>query len=229
MTKVAIIPARGGSKGIPKKNLINFCGKPLLAWSIEQALSVNRINSVWVSSDSEEILSVAQKYGANPILRPEALSNDTASSESAWSHALDTIGAAGINVSCIIGMQATSPLRETDDLDNALKQFETEKLDSLLSVVEIQDFFVWHQQNNQTIALNYDYKNRKPRQIIENKFLENGSFYIFKPHLLRENNNRLGGKIGMYVMDKYKMFQIDHLTDVELCSVVMKGYGLDKE
>ena len=85
---VAVIPARSGSKGIRKKNLMPFCGKPLLAWSIEQAISSTLIDKVWVSSNSNEILSVAESFGAKTIKRPESISNDTASSESAWSHAI---------------------------------------------------------------------------------------------------------------------------------------------
>ena len=76
MKTVAIIPARGGSKGIPKKNLVNVCGKPLIAWSIEQALQSDSIDSVWVTSDDPEILSTAKSFGANPITRPEEISGD---------------------------------------------------------------------------------------------------------------------------------------------------------
>src|SRR4051812_6659042 len=109
---VAIIPARGGSKGIPKKNLASLCGKPLLAWSILHARAAKRIDSVWVSSDDSEILSVAQAYGARGIRRPDELSGDEASSELAWLHALDHIEDSGMQVARIVGMQATSPLRE---------------------------------------------------------------------------------------------------------------------
>ena len=88
---VAIIPARGGSKGILNKNIIDFCGKPLIAWTIEQCLYSKYISDVWVSSDSQEILNVAEKYGAKIISRPNGISGDLASSESAWKHAIETI------------------------------------------------------------------------------------------------------------------------------------------
>ena len=88
---VAIIPARGGSKGIPGKNTILVAGKPLLAWSIEHALRSAEIHSVWVTSDSPEILDIANTYGARTILRPADISGDKATSEEAWIHALNEI------------------------------------------------------------------------------------------------------------------------------------------
>ena len=225
---IAIIPARGGSKGIPDKNLRLVCGKPLLAWSIIQALSVHSINSVWVSSDSEEILGVAKEYGANTILRPERLSGDLASSESAWLHALEEVELSGLSVDLIVGIQATSPIRSGSDLEAAIRQVKGEGLDSLLTVTEIEDFFNWRIGTNGPESVNYDYRFRKIRQLIEKRFLENGSFYIFRPEILRTLNNRLGGKIGMYLMERHKMFQIDNPEDIVLCESIMRGYGLDK-
>jgi CMP-N,N'-diacetyllegionaminic acid synthase len=224
---IAVIPARGGSKGIPDKNLRLICGKPLLAWSILQANASKVINSVWVSSDSSEILAVAKEYGANIIKRPAELSGDTSSSEVAWLHALKEIECAGVNVDYIIGMQATSPIREASDLDAAIELVRKEMLDSLLTVTEVEDFFNWRIGINGPEAVNYDYKSRKMRQLIEKRFLENGSFYIFRPEILRSFNNRLGGKIGMYTMERHKMFQIDNPEDILLCESIMRGYGLN--
>ena len=113
---VAIIPDRGGSKGINEKNSLLIAGKPLLAWSIERALTSKYIDSVWVTSDSEEILNIAVEYGANPIIRPVEISGDKASSESAWLHAVKTIEQE-ISVDIIVGVQATSPIRGENDFD----------------------------------------------------------------------------------------------------------------
>ena len=90
MNIVAIILARGGSKGLPNKNILNFCGKPLIAWTINNCLDAG-ISSVWVSSDSDEILQIASEYGAKKIKRPDNISGDFASSESAWLHAINII------------------------------------------------------------------------------------------------------------------------------------------
>jgi CMP-N,N'-diacetyllegionaminic acid synthase len=225
---VAIIPARGGSKGIPNKNTIDFCGKPLIVWTIQQCLSSKYISDVWVSSDSQEILNVSEKYGAKIIKRPGNISGDSASSESAWKHAIEMIQKDS-NIDLVFAPQVTSPLREVKDIDGAIEKMVDSNADSLLSTVEIEDFFIWKQgKEDAPESVNYDYKNRKPRQEIEKKYLENGSFYIFKPQLLKDSNNRLGGRVLLYKMDKYKMFQIDNDEDIELSTIIMKGFGLDK-
>jgi N-acylneuraminate cytidylyltransferase len=226
----AIVIARGGSKEIPSKNIIDFCGHPLLSWSIKQALAANNVNDVWISSDSREILSIGEKYGAKPILRPNEISGDSASSESAWLHAMDVIeGEGGEPIDYVLAPQVTSPLREPADFSNALKLMVEKQLDSLFSVAEVEDFFIWKRNaTGEMESVNYDYHDRKPRQEIENRYLENGSFYLFKPGLIRQTQNRLGGKIGIYVMERFKMFQIDACDDIMLCSVIMSGYGLDK-
>ncbi len=226
---VAVIPARGGSKGLPRKNLLDLCGRPLLAWSIAQARAADGIDSVWVSSDDPEILAVAETWGGHPIPRPQNISGDTASSESAWLHALDAIESAGVAVRTVVAMQATSPLREAADLDAALARFAEGNYDSLLSVTEVEDFFTWKQNPDGTAAsVNYDHRNRRRRQAIEKGYLENGSFYVFTPQLLRRENNRLGGRIGMHLMARHKMFQIDNAEDLTLCAAIMRGYGLDQ-
>lgn len=225
----AIIPARAGSKGIPGKNLVPVCGKPLLAWSILQARAAEGIDGVWVSSDGADILAAAREYGAGAIERPAELSGDTASSESAWLHAADVLAAQGYDLEYIVGMQATSPIREPADLAGALRQMREGHYDSLLSVVEIEDFFMWRlDADGAPEPVNYDYRNRKRRQAIEKRYLENGSFYVFRPELLRAQNNRLGGRIGLYVMARHKMFQIDKPEEVTLCEAIMRGYGLDR-
>lgn len=227
MHVAAVIPARGGSKGIPGKNLVLVCGKPLVAWSIEQARAARNVSSVWVSSDSDEILDVATQYGARPIKRPADISGDEASSEAAWKHALDFIEISGIKVDLMIGVQATSPLREGADFDRALAQFAREGCDSLLSCCEIEDFFIWRfGADGQPVGVNHDYKNRARRQNIEKRYLENGSFYIFKPDLLRRDNNRLSGRVGIYLMEKHKMFQIDNRADIPLVEAILRGYGM---
>lgn len=225
---VAIIPARGGSKGIPGKNLTLVCGVPLLAWSIIQARDAQSVDSVWVSSDSADILAVAREYGANAVRRPDALSGDTATSESAWQHALQEIEAAGVVVDFILGMQATSPIRAASDLEHALEKVGQENLDSLLTVTEVEDYFNWRLGPDGPESINYDYRFRKRRQLIEKNYLENGSFYIFRPSILRNFDNRLGGAIGMHVMERHKMFQIDNPGDILLCEAIMRGYGLDR-
>ena len=125
---VAIIPARGGSKGIPGKNIKEICGKPLIAWSIIQAQESNIIESVWVSSDSDEILSVAERYGARKIKRPENISTDDATSESAWIHAIEQIEKINRKIDLVLGLQATSPIRSPKDIKKAYEVFKEQRL-----------------------------------------------------------------------------------------------------
>lgn len=224
---VAIIPARGGSRGIPRKNLVDFCGKPLVAWSIEQATRAQGIDQVWVTSDSEEILQVAARYGARTVRRPPELAGDDAPSDAAWLHALEVIEGQGVAVDVVVGLQPTSPIREPADLEEALRLFHEEGLDSLLTCVPIRDFFIWRiGSDGRPVAVTYDYRHRLPRQALETHYLENGSFYIFRSAVLRTTGNRLGGRIGLYVMQKHKMFQIDASDDLVLCQAIMRSYGL---
>lgn len=223
---VAIIPARGGSRGIPRKNLVDFCGKPLVAWSVEQARASRRIQATYVTSDSAEILAVAKRYGAVPIERPGTLSGDAEPSETAWLHALDVIEADGPPVDVIAGLQPTSPVREGTDLDAAIEQFESQHNDSMLSCTELADYFIWTDGPDGPQSVNYDFRERRPRQQIERRYLENGSFYLFTPSILRASRNRLGGRIGLFVMPRYKSFQIDDPADLEFAAAIMRGYGL---
>jgi N-acylneuraminate cytidylyltransferase len=222
---LAVIAARGGSKGIPHKNLLDLCGKPLIAWTVEQARAARGVDVVAVSSDSDQILAAAEAAGAVGVRRPGDISGDLASSESAWLHALDAIDERMGRFERIVALQATSPIREPGDLEQALDIFDGEHLDSLLSVCEVEDYFNWRIGASGPEPINYDYRNRRMRQQIEKRYLENGSFYVLIPSLLREQNNRLGGKIGFHVMERHKMFQIDRPEDVKLCAAIMRSYG----
>jgi N-acylneuraminate cytidylyltransferase len=222
---LAVIAARGGSKGIPHKNLLDLCGKPLIAWTVEQARTARGVDVVAVSSDSDNILAAAEAAGAVGVRRPDDISGDLASSESAWLHALDATEASMGRFERIVALQATSPIREPGDIENALATFDRDHLDSLLSVCEVEDYFNWRIGANGPEPINYDYRNRRMRQQIEKRYLENGSFYVLVPSLLREQNNRLGGKIGFHVMERHKMFQIDRPEDVKLCAAIMRSYG----
>lgn len=213
MNTIAIIPARGGSKGIPGKNIMDFCGKPLIEWSILQAKSTLAVDEVFVTSDSDEILTIAKRCGAQTIQRPASISGDTASSESAILHAMEEIES---EVDKVIMVQVTSPLRKSDDFANAILQFDKEKLDSLFSGAILEDFLIWQKEDNGNYnSFNYDFRQRGRRQERKPQFVENGSFYIFKPEVIKKGN-RLGGKIGVYLMDFWQSFEIDSPSDIEV-------------
>ena len=223
----AVILARGGSKGIPKKNIMDFAGRPLLAWSILQALDSGVADAVYVSSDSDEILNVAVRYGAVAIQRPDELSMDTTTSEAALLHALDQIHRErGTDPERIIFLQATSPLRESSDIAGAMHAFDDQRIDSLFSDAVLDDFCAWAEEDGTLKGKTFDPWNRGRRQDRKPFYLENGSIYIFKSSLLRNTGNRLGGKIGRYSMPFWKSYEIDTLENVELCEFYFRKHLL---
>lgn len=229
MNIIAIILARGGSKSIPKKNIINFCGEPLICWTIKQAKNSKFISDVWVSSDNDEILEISEKSGSKIIKRPKNLSNDSSSSTSALIHAVNKIEKIVKKIDLIIVLQATSPVREIKDIDSAIGIFKEKKYDSLFTSTKFEGRFIWKQNKMKKLtSINYDFKKRKRRQEIEEQFLENGSFYIFKPIILKKYSNFLGGKIGTFTMDMWKSFEIDEYSELEICELFMKKYILKK-
>ena len=213
---LAIIPARGGSKGIPRKNLRMLAGKPLIAHSIEQARHTPAVSRVVVSTDDAEIGTAAQQYGAEVIWRPAEISGDSASSESALLHALDFLrDTENYEPDCVVFLQATSPLREANDIQNAIEILQHENADALFSACPVHGF-VWRSAGGNLSSLTYDYRSRQRRQDAPEDLVENGSIYVFKPHILREHNNRLGGKIAVYRMSTLNSFQVDEPGDLEL-------------
>jgi N-acylneuraminate cytidylyltransferase len=226
---VAIILARGGSKGIPGKNKIDFCGRPLICWTIEQLKGTKMVNSIWVSSDSENILAISKDCGAKTIHRPAEISGDSATSESGWLHALEYIeNKVGI-VDIVVAPQVTSPLRDSADIECAIRDFKAQNCDSLFSCSMANDLYFWVKNSDGVLySANYDYKNRKRRQDIQEQYIENGSFYLFKPEILRKYGNRFGGNIGATEMEYWKMFEIDSMEDFKMCEVLMKAFLLDK-
>ena len=222
---IVIIPARGGSKSIPKKNIVPFCGKPLLSWSIIQAKDAILVDEVYVSTDDKEIATVARAYGAKVIDRPAEISGDTATSESALAHALQEITPAP---DYVVFLQATSPVRESKDIDNAIRKIKAEDADSLFSGAQLHDFGVWKVDGEKRESITYDYQKRGRRQDATRVgyYVENGSMYVFTPNTLSRLNNRLGGKIVISEMELWKSFEIDEPDDITFCELIFKAKGL---
>lgn len=225
MNTVAIVLARGGSKGIPNKNIIDFCGKPLIAWTIECCLEAG-VNSVWVSSDSEDILKISSEFGAGVIKRPVEISGDFATSESAWLHALgylETIEK--LHIDWILAPQVTSPLRQSSDIKKAIALAGENKYDSIFSSSVVEDLYFWQKNEHGNYdSVNYDWRNRMRRQDLSPQYIENGSFYMFQPDVLRKFNNRFGQKIGIVEMDFWKLFEIDSYEDLRMCAALMREF-----
>jgi YrbI family 3-deoxy-D-manno-octulosonate 8-phosphate phosphatase len=208
----SIIPARGGSKSIPRKNLKTLLGKPLIAWSIEQSCASHYIDLTIVSTEDPEIAQVSEKYGAKVILRPRKLSTDTTPTEPVLIDAIDRLSKEGVKPQYIVLLQPTSPIRRPCDIDQAIKMLIDESGDSLLSVRENRSFF-WSRENK---ALNYDYLARPRRQDKQWEFVENGSIYITKREILLKEKNRLGGNILTYTMPDWASVEIDTPFDFEV-------------
>ncbi|OGL40570.1 MAG: hypothetical protein A2042_05310 [Candidatus Schekmanbacteria bacterium GWA2_38_11] len=225
---ITIIPARCGSKSIHRKNIIDFCGKPLIAWTIEHALKSRYVKGVYVTTESDEIENVSKRYGAEIIRRPTKLATDTSSSEEALLHVISEIEKYR-QIDTIVFLQATSPLREEDDIDKALEKFFSEKADSLFSATMLEDFCLWEIINGKFKSVTFDYKNRGRRQDRKPYYLENGSIYIFNPDILRKYSNRLGGKIVFYPMPLWKSYEIDSIEDLKICEYFMKSRLLKKQ
>ncbi|MBL1210146.1 acylneuraminate cytidylyltransferase family protein [Geminocystis sp. GBBB08] len=217
---VTIIPARGGSKGIPQKNIRLLSDKPLIAHSILHSLEAKEVDHTFVTTDNDQISSISKEYGAEIIQRPVEFANDTTSSESALLHGLLEIEKKGIEPELIVFLQCTSPLRSGQDIDQAVIQLREENADSLLSVSPTHRF-LWHKVQGEAQSINYDYCHRQRRQDMNSQYMENGSIYIFKPWVLKELNNRLGGKISLFVMEEKQSHEIDSLLDFEYIEFLM--------
>ena len=219
---ISIIPARGGSKGLPRKNVLPILGEPLITHTIRQSLCSERVSRTFVSTDDDEIASVSTRYGAEVIERPREISGDSATSEQALSHALDELERReSYTPDLVMFLQCTSPIRADGDIDAAIESLIDSDADSLLSVSGFHRF-IWRIQQGRPTSFNYDYRSRQLRQDLSAEFVENGSIYLFKPWVLRQFDNRLGGKIQLYEMNYLSSFEIDTLDDFTLCEAIME-------
>lgn len=219
---LALIPARGGSKGIPRKNLQPLAGKPLVLHTVEQALQASLVTQTVVSTDDEAIAAVCQAAGARIVRRPPEISGDTASSESALVHALEALSSEGVELpDLVLFLQCTSPLRYSSDIDNAIRTLQEQKADSLLSVSPSHQF-LWEETEEEVRSINYDFRNRPRRQDMKPQYAENGSIYLFRPKGLLETGNRLSGKVVLYKMDDQSSIDIDSPLDLLLAEAILQ-------
>lgn len=218
---LCIIPARGGSKRLPQKNLLRLCGKPLIAHTIEHARGARRVCRVVVSTDNPEIARVSRDCGAEVIVRPLQLSGDKASSESALLHVLEELGKEGYRPELVVFLQCTSPVRTSQDIDRAVDMLLRGRADSLFSACR-NERFLWRRIGKRLKPLNYDYRARPRDQDHPQEYRENGSIYVFRPEILERHGCRLGGKIAVYEMDYWSSFQVDALEHLGLCEWILE-------
>lgn len=221
MNILALIPARGGSKGIHLKNIYPLAGKPLICHTIDQAKKCKKISRIIVTTDDESIAEVSRTCGAEVIKRPDNISGDFASSESALIHSLKILQKQDEGLpDLVVFLQCTSPLRQPTDIDAAIATLLESRADSLLSVSPSHRF-LWSETDAGAMSINYDFRNRPRRQDMEPQYVENGSIYVFKPQGLLETENRLFGKIALYKMDEQSAIDIDTTLDMKLAELML--------
>ena len=205
MKIAGVILARGGSKGIPNKNIIKINGKPLIQYSID-ALIQSNCGPIFVSTNDRQIANVSKSLGANIINRPDDLATDISTSESALLHAVNFIDA-----DIIIFVQPTSPLIEAKYINEGLEKLN--KYDSVFSVFEDHWLPSWTEE---ITPIDWDINNRPRRQDKKTKLIENGAFYISKKKNILNSKLRYSGIISVVKMPKSKSFQIDTNDDLKL-------------
>ena len=222
-TFLAIIPARGGSKRLPRKNLLELNGKPLISWSIEAGLNSRYIDHVVVSSDDHEILDIAKKEGVKTIQRPKILASDTATTFDTVKHCIENLRE---KYDYTVLLQPTSPLRGAKHIDEAIELLYRKGADAVVSVCETEHSPLWYNTLDDSLSMKgflRDEVLNQRSQDLEKFYRLNGAVYICKTdRLLREESFLLKESIFAYIMDRASSVDIDEMIDFRLAQVLAK-------
>lgn len=226
-TFLAIMPARGGSKRLPRKNVLDLGGKPLIAWSIDAARDCPYLDEVMVTTDDAEIADVARLHGANvPFLRPSALASDTVASFDAIKHAIDFYQhELGKEFDFIVLLQPTSPLRGARDISAAIELLEQKKADAIISVCEVDHSPLWMNTLPDDLSMDKfirdEVKNVRSQDLPKNYRL-NGAIYICRTsRLLAEGSFFISENIFAYIMNRNASVDIDDISDFRLAQSLL--------
>lgn len=230
-TCLALILARGGSKGLPGKNIKEFCGKPLIQWSIEHALGSKYVDHVAVSTDSENIASISLAAGADiPFIRPAYLSADTSSSIDALVHAIDFYESIGKYYEYILLLEPTSPLREVSDIDQCIEYSYSNDLEAVVSLTEAfsnhpRFMFKLGRTNSLSpyIESNILDANNLRRQDLDKCYALDGTLYLSKITSLRKNKGFYHQRTHGIVLPKWKSIEIDDYDDFVMAEALMRA------
>jgi N-acylneuraminate cytidylyltransferase/CMP-N,N'-diacetyllegionaminic acid synthase len=222
---LALIPARGGSKGLPGKNIRELAGRPLLAWSIEAARQSRYVDFVALSTDSRDIADVAEAEGVPvPFLRPAHLATDSASSFDALVHALDWYAGNGERFDLVVWLQPTSPLRTAADIDQAIELYFEKQAAAIVSVCETDHHPWWSNvlpaDGNMADFLRPEVLNAN-RQELPVYYRLNGAIYLGAPEFLRKNGSFFGSGTYAYPMPDARSVDIDSLMDFRIAEAVL--------
>lgn len=220
MKVLGLIPARGKSKGIPRKNIKNLCGKPLIAWTIEEALKSKKLDNVVVSTDDEEIADIAQKYGADvPFMRPAELAGDSTSGIDTVLHAIDELP----DFDSVLLLQPTSPLRTVEDIYGIIELVKGKKACSAVSVSEAisHPYWTYSLENGKLLNL-YKNETKLLRQDLPPAYNLNGALYLASRNFLETKRAFKDESTLAYVMPRYRSVDIDDLDDWDFAEYLIK-------
>lgn len=221
---LTIILARGESKRLPRKNILNLCGKPLIAWTIEAGLKSKYIDEVIVSSENDEILDIAKKFGARTIRRPDEISTDTSTTYDAIEHAISTLD----KYEFVILLQPTSPLRNEKHIDDAIEYLEEKNADAVISLCKMDDHPSWCNTLDKDLSMVEFLKDNvinKRSQDLEQYFRLNGAIHICKvDRFLKEKGFFIKDNIYAFEMDRESSVDIDEKIDFKLAEALIGQY-----
>ena len=224
---LGLVPARGGSKGIPHKNIIELCGKPLISYTIEAGLNSKYIDYLMVSTDDDEIARVSKEYGAKvPFMRPIELASDTAKTLDAVLHAVETMKQAGECFDDLVLLQPTQPLRTAQDIDSAIEEYYKNDCKDLVSVSEVEDHPILIRTiENSRLKPLLNVSSTCRRQDMPQYFRVNGCIYINNIKQLDENTSFNDNTVP-FVMGKDHSVDIDEISDLAIAEYYLKSRTL---
>lgn len=226
---LAIIPARGGSKGIPKKNIKQLLGKPLIAWTIEQALNSKYVSKVFVSTEDREIAAIAKECGGEvPFLRPDELAQDSSPTSDAIIHALDTFEEMGEKYDIIIILEPTSPLRKKDDIDRAIETFlqSSSTSESLVSVGEVQlenPYIMKIIENSHVVPFLENKQQFHQRQQLPTIYFPYGVIYLSTVKAIRKFGTFYQETTLPYIIERWQNYEIDDICDFYCVESILRN------
>lgn len=227
--RIAVISARGGSKGVPRKNIIDVAGKPLIAYSIEaglEAVEKGILDRVIVSTDDEEIAEISRKYGAEvPFMRPAELASDSAKSIDLLLHAAQYYRQQGIVYDDMLLLQPTTPMRTGEDIVKAFEIYDEQQADTLISCYQeeyICDLVTYYKDGDVAVPVNEQHNAGVRRQELPDLYVRNGAIYISNIEYMIRERKIFGGKLAMYVMPKERSVNIDTYYDLELARFLLE-------
>lgn len=227
MRFVGLITARGGSKGIPGKNIAPCAGKPLLAWTCDAALASRRLSRTLLSTDSEEIAAAGRACGVEaPFMRPAALAADDTPSLDVMRHALDWLDAAGEQAGALVLLQPTSPLRTSRHIDEAIERFVAQKADCVVSVTEVPHRFHPHalmREDGERLVPYQGARTVTRRQDLPALWARNGpAVLVVGTAMLRQGEIYSGRTVG-YPMPPQDSLDIDSPFDLEIAALLLRS------